>query len=59
MKSKDTPTPAPAPQRVLVRILRHGTRALGGILAKGAQVRMPKPTAETLQSTGHATIIGA
>lgn len=57
MKSKDTT--APAPQRVLVRILRHGTRALGGILAKGAQVRMPKPTAETLQSTGHATIIGA
>lgn len=44
--------------RVLVRIEKHGVHALGGIFAKGAQVRMNKEQADALVSIGSATIIG-
>lgn len=44
--------------KVLVRIEKHGVHALGGVFARGAQVRMSKEQADALVSLGDATILG-
>lgn len=44
--------------KVLVRIERDGVHALGGIFARGAQVRMSREKAEALRDHGLATILG-